>query len=1104
MIKFCLANHFDANYRYQIDQLKQLAADQSAIVIVPEQATLQAEYELLDLLQTENELLELLDCKGLLQIEVLSFKRIVQRILSDTSYADKRPLSDLGKQMLLADIIESGREQLDLYGEAHKIRGFLDQLSAVISDFRHQGIVADDLTKLLRQPDDAPLFDKKLTEIGYIYAQYLARLDATTFDDDGLIKRATELLAERPLFADKTVIVSGFSSMTGSEQQLLIALARQAAKTTVHIVVDDGQVVDCYARTFLDGLIAKMGDLQYVISENFRPPSAAVRAFRSVIDASTAPPGGIACFVANNSRAELEAVFSDIVRHYQTGDYRWRDMAIVTNQLVNYHRSIKRLAEIYKIPIFIDARRPAISHYIVDFILSLLRAILYNYRLRDVVKLLKTGFFELTERQIWQIENIALAYHINGKDWFDNLPADDDLRAAIAALMASLKTLQNSLQAAASGEQKIAALRSYLDDLAVLTRVADDVDQLYAAAEYERSEELAQVYNIIDDVFYQIYAATTQRNLSLEQFYDLLKLGFEKYEIGIIPQVQDYLIVGNIKRTRLAKLKAIYFIGMDETAIPSAVSRSTIFNDDEMMRLQAIGLERLATQAYNYNEEVYKSYENILKADVVKWYYGKATPEGDVVRPSIWFEQIGGVQATNLTPAYLAALNLDEAYLERLLFDLADANAAVDGAALAEHFSATAAAKAAAFSAGRRYQNSAPQLNEALISQLYGSQFSASVSRLESYAACPYQHFVKYGLKPKVEKEVDLDFLDIGDFYHKIIENVVNSWLVLPPDQRTTGQFDDIYLRHYEAYLEQHYRFRYNDKNCYFALRLRGVLKTALQQVVRQLAIDSFTEISSEVSFANRPDALMPALNLYDRADAVVNLRGVVDRLDVAIVGAENYLRIVDYKSSAKKLDVQEVLHGLQLQLMIYLNAACQFMTRQSGSSVRPFGAFYFSVGEVTIDDDDGRVTDIADNLLAAHQLNGVFVADDAVIAQLDSSFADDGASKIIDAKRAAQGVKPNRQSVTAEQLDTLKDYALYKAKQLARQIYSGVIAIKPVLSSAKTPCDYCQYGDICRFDATKSHENYARLDGVARDEALSTMKEKMSDELNQSATTGD
>ncbi len=1086
MIKFCLSNHFDVAYRYQLDRLRQLdALRECAVVIVPEQSTLQA----------EQMLLKHLNACGLMHIEVLSFRRIVDKALQNTPYNSKSALSDLGKRLLLSEIVDHIADQLEVYAGANKKKGFLDQLADIISDFRHQSIALEDL-KAVGDTANNALFVKKLTEIALIYAAYLQRLDDVIFDEDSLIDYAISELAKARAFAHRVIVVSGFSSMTGSEQRLLIALAQQASETYIHVVVDCEQRVDGYARDFIAALQQRLPAQSFVVETDFGEQRQSAIDFKAIFEGGADAAGGIACFNAADKRAELDAVFIDMVRRHRETGCRWRDMAIVSNQLSNYHRLIERVAAAYQVPIFIDGRRPALNHYIVDFILSTLRAILYNYRTRDVIKLLKTGFFELSQVRVWQIENYALSYNIRGMDWFRPWREDGaDLFAAVSSVMEQLKGLQDAFKVSRSARLKIDTLRQFLDRTAVLKRIAEDVERLYDAAEYRESEELAQVYNIIDGVFYQIYAIGEERTLAFEQFYELLKLGFESYEIGIIPQVQDDVIVGNIKRTRLPELTAIYFVGMDENAIPGAAQRATLFNDDEMQQLQAIGLTRLPTQLYSFREEVYKTYEHILKADVVNWYYAKTSTSGDLIRPSSWLQRLGGEKSVHFCLDQLAELELDVVYAEKIMHAVA-ANRVVfdDYNSLQQHFNEGAAGfMAKAFVAGKMALNRAADLSEALVKSLYGEHFDASVSRLESYAACPYQHFVRYGLKPRVEKEADLDFLDVGDFYHKVIEDVMNECAALSLEKIDGALLDKIYQRHYQRYIDRHYRFRYSAKNRYFAGRLKIVLATALRQLVTQLDLGAFRRFDNEVRFDDRPGAALPALKLQE-GDVSVNLRGVIDRVDFAAVKEGRFLRVVDYKSSQRRLDVNQVLHGLQLQLMIYLNAACRI--GGEASAVQPFGAFYFSVDEVSLKADAVDPQAVSDDLLNAFRLDGVYVNQPELIEVLDYSFNEDGTSNIIDAKMTKKGLKASRQGLSADQLSTLKDYALYKARQLARQIYRGDIAIEPLLSGNSAPCDYCLYKDICRFDEGKCTEDYRRLSSYQNAaDAVAQMKERMGDE---------
>ena len=55
-----------------------------------------------------------------------------------------------------------------------------------------------------------------------------------------------------------------------------------------------------------------------------------------------------------------------------------------------------------------------------------------------------------------------------------------------------------------------------------------------------------------------------------------------------------------------------------------------------------------------------------------------------------------------------------------------------------------------------------------------------SVSRLESFAACPYRHFVEQGLSPRPRKEWTVTPIDAGNFYHSALEGFTRLLPTIP------------------------------------------------------------------------------------------------------------------------------------------------------------------------------------------------------------------------------------------------------------------------------------------------------------------------------------
>ena len=63
-----------------------------------------------------------------------------------------------------------------------------------------------------------------------------------------------------------------------------------------------------------------------------------------------------------------------------------------------------------------------------------------------------------------------------------------------------------------------------------------------------------------------------------------------------------------------------------------------------------------------------------------------------------------------------------------------------------------------------------PELSEELLEQLYGKELSGSVTRLERFAACPYQYFCIYGLELREREEYKIRPIDLGNLFHKALE----------------------------------------------------------------------------------------------------------------------------------------------------------------------------------------------------------------------------------------------------------------------------------------------------------------------------------------------
>ena len=242
-----------------------------------------------------------------------------------------------------------------------------------------------------------------------------------------------------------------------------------------------------------------------------------------------------------------------------------------------------------------------------------------------------------------------------------------------------------------------------------------------------------------------------------------------------------------------------------------------------------------------------------------------------------------------------------------------------------------------------------------------------------------------------------------------------------------------------------------------------------MQYIVESIQKSEFEVLGHEREFKEGKDYPPIVFELQDGKK--VEITGKIDRMDIAKTPDGNYIRIIDYKSSIKNINLNEVLAGLQLQLLTYLDAACK------KENVLPAGVFYFNLIDPII---NGSQTmseeEIEAELRKQFKMQGLILADSKIVRKMDLSL-NTGASDIIPAYINKEGEVSKRANVlNQKQFETLQRYMEKIIKQISEEILHGNIAIEPYyqLQNKKTPCEYCEYKAICQFNqTTKNHYRY-------------------------------
>lgn len=393
---------------------------------------------------------------------------------------------------------------------------------------------------------------------------------------------------------------------------------------------------------------------------------------------------------------------------------------------------------------------------------------------------------------------------------------------------------------------------------------------------------------------------------------------------------------------------------------------------------------------------------------------------------------------------------------------------------------------------GIDYTNLPENINKDIIDKLYGNTLNTSVSKLEKFAQCPFSYYLQYGLRLKEKEELKIQSFDTGSFMHETIDEFFKkvkdeniSLAEIVTDDQKIQELVNIVIKE-KLDMGKKYTFVATPKYKVLVKRLERVVAKALKFIIEGLVYSEFNIEGTEVEF-DKKGKYKPILIELENGKKV-EIVGKIDRIDTAITDDGKYLRIIDYKSSAKNIDLNEVYAGLQIQLLTYIDAVCK------EEDLLPAGVLYFSLLE-QITKTDKKISEekIEEELRKNFKMKGLILADVKVVKMHDKHL-DTGTSKIIPATITKSGeISESKTSgVDKEQFKVLQDYIYKTIKQISNEILTGNISIKPYNKKGKKPCEYCQYKAICGFNPRLCGNVYNYIEKKSKDDIILKMKEEL------------
>ena len=620
------------------------------------------------------------------------------------------------------------------------------------------------------------------------------------------------------------------------------------------------------------------------------------------------------------------------------------------------------------------------------------------------------------------------------------------------------------------------------------------------AAEYETS------WKIVMQVLDEIVLVFGDENITFESYMQILKTGLGESKLGTIPMAQDEVTVGDVDRSRSHKIKAVFIIGLNDGMFPSINKAEGFLNDDDREKIKQNGVELAKgtiDRIYEDNFNIYKAFTTAEEKIFLS--YSSSDMEGKSLRPSVLVSRIKkifeGIKETSDVIYRKSEISTKENTFKELLINLREFR---DGNEIDTKWfdvynlyneSEEWHEKLASAVKALNYTNTAEKIKKENVEKMYGSTLKTSVSKLEQYSGCPFSYYLKYGLKLNDKETFNVEAVDTGSFMHDVIDNFFG---VIEERNINLKEITDEELEKIVAEivseklkLDRNYIFTTTSKYKVLSNRLQKVVTMSIKYIVQSLKQSEFEVFGDELEFGG--NGQYKPITVITEDGKKVEITGKIDRVDIMKNPDGTYVRIIDYKSSVKNIDLNQVFYGLQLQLLTYLNETCKV------EDFIPAGVLYFNLINPTIGTDKNlNDEEVEEKIRQEFKMKGLILADVNIIKKMDTNIENEpkGISKIIPATIKKDGEISDRgtSAVTKEQFVYLQKYMEKIIKQISEEILQGNIEVKPYYnaSTKKTPCEYCKYKSICRFDENTKNNEYKYISKLNKDAVLEMIKNKV------------
>lgn len=1094
-------------------------------VIVPEQFSL----------EMQRKIVEKHPQHGFFNIDILSFYRLAYRVFDECQFQPDKILEDLGVSMVLKKILTEHEEEFPFFKKSIKKAGFIDELKSMLMELLCYEVSWEQLQDVADQLQKHYSLELKCREMGKIFEYFLQEISGRFMVTEQILDVLCDFVSSSQLLQNGIFYFDGFTGFTPVQLRFLKELLPVAEQINISITMPgeiagytqkESEELFFFSKKTENALMGICQEAHEFMEEPLilckeKPPRfmdnpeldfLEKNLFRSVRKVYEKPLENIHAISCRNPEVEADYVMHKIEQMVRTEGYRYRDFAILTGDTGEYAASFQRKAALLHIPLFEDTKKKVSYHSGVETIRALFHLTEMDYSYESVFRYLKSGMSGLSDEETDLLENYVISAGIRGYSMWKKPftrrmnQMDEDSGERLQQLRTRFMdetelcyiALRDKKQNVRSKMTTLYKTLCNLDYAVKLNHLAERAEE---EADYVREREYRQLFDLILEFMDKIVGIFGEECLPVRELSEIMDAGLDSLGLGVVPLSMDQVILGDLKRTRLPDIEILFIVGMNEGKIPPSLEDRGIISDEERQILQNCGITlSLQLSEQSLEDEFYMYLAFAKPRKKLFFTYSFQGNDGKSLRPSQLFKECGRLFSCWEEKRYPDEekryyFNVEDSkslLLQELIKAKKDSGEILDNRAfrilLSYWYQKEELRPSLEFFWKQKDARSEPcRLSEELTRQLFGRELKGSVTRLEKFAACPFQYYCIYGLELREREEYRVRPADLGNLFHNALESFSKhlkeseyTWKSIPDELADKWIENALYESEDENLRDM---FENTARNHYKLQTVSRILKRTIRILKMHLKNSQMEPDRFELHFG-RTDQL-DAVHLPLKNGNRMQLEGFIDRVDVLEEENQVLLRIIDYKSGIQQFDMNDLYNGLQMQLVIYMNVASEIYQKETGKKVIPAGIFYYHLKDPIVK------MDIADEdeVNKSFRMSGYANSMPEILEKIEDT------SNFISAsvRLTKQGAPYKTSSVMdTEDFYRISDYTKQKIMEMGEEIYAGFLPANPYKNDRKTACDFCSYASVCGFDPKLEGFTYRDIRKRSAKEVLEQIRKQV------------